>query len=196
VHLGALGRARGAFAMLDVLAALGDGTRLVTIGRFTDGSEAEFHARAAALGLSHRVEAHPWMEREAAIALAARCDVALVLFQPGVENHRLALPHKLFDAMLAGLPVIVPAFAEEVAAVVAEARCGIAVDVADPLRIAAAVRRLGDPALRAAMGEAGRAAAIGRFGWDGEAERLVALHRRLLAGRPAPGPVPRRIAAA
>ena len=41
-----------------------------------------------------------------------------LLFQAGEVNHRLALPHKLFDAMLAGLPVIAPDFATEVVAVV------------------------------------------------------------------------------
>jgi glycosyltransferase involved in cell wall biosynthesis len=141
VHLGALGRGRGAFTMLDTLALLPHGTRLVLVGRFTDGSEAAFRARAAVLGLADRVETHGWMERAAAVAIAARCDLALVLFQPGVENHRLALPHKLFDAMLAGLPVVVPDFAEEVAAVVREAGCGIATDVADPRRVAEGRRR-------------------------------------------------------
>jgi glycosyltransferase involved in cell wall biosynthesis len=184
VHLGALGRARGAFTMLDALALLPPGTRLVTIGRFTDGSEPAFRARAAELGLAGRLETHGWMEREAAVAAAACCDVALVLFQPGVENHRLALPHKLFDAMLAGLPVVVPAFAEEVATVVREAGCGVVTDVADPGRVAAAIATLSDPAIRAAMGARGRAAALGRFGWAAEAERLVALHRRLAAAAP------------
>jgi len=31
----------------------------------------------------------------------------------------------------------------------------------------------------AALGGAGRRAALGRFGWAGEAERLVGLYRRL-----------------
>jgi glycosyltransferase involved in cell wall biosynthesis len=182
VHLGALGRARGAFAMLEALALLPPETRLVLVGRFTDGSEAAFREGAAALGLGDRIEAHDWMPRAHALAVAAGCDVALVLFQPGVENHRLALPHKLFDAMLAGLPVVVPDIAEEVAAVVREAGCGLVVDAADPSGVAAAVATLADPARRAAMGARGREAALGRFGWAAEAARLVALHRQLAAG--------------
>ena len=106
-----------------------------------------------------------------------------MLFQPGEENHRLAPPHKLFDCMLAGLPVVAPAFADEVAAVVREAGCGLLVDSADPGAIAAAVASLADPSRRAAMGEAGRRAALGRFGWAGEAARLVELYRRLAPPR-------------
>ena len=81
--------------------------------------------------------------------------------------------------MLAGLPVVAPAFAEEVAAVVREAGCGVLVDSADPGAIATAVAALKEPERRAAMGEAGRRAASGRFGWAGEAARLVELYRRL-----------------
>jgi glycosyltransferase involved in cell wall biosynthesis len=102
-----------------------------------------------------------------------------ILLQPGEENHHLALPHKLFDCMLAGLPVIAPAFAEEVAAVMRESGCGVLVDSADPGAIAAAVAALGEPARRSALGEAGRRAAEGRFGWAAEAARLVQLYRRL-----------------
>jgi glycosyltransferase involved in cell wall biosynthesis len=41
------------------------------------------------------------------------------------------------------------------------------------------VARLGDPALRAEMGARGREAALTRFAWAAEAERLVALYRHL-----------------
>ncbi|WBV43176.1 glycosyltransferase [Pseudoroseomonas cervicalis] len=184
VHLGALGRARGAFTMLEALALCPEGTRLKLIGRFTDGSEAAFLARAASLGLAERIERLGWMPHEAALAEAAQGDLGLVLFQPGIENHRLALPHKLFDCMLAGLPVIAPDFATEVAEVVAEAGNGLLVDSADPAAIATAVAALADPARRQALAERGRAAAETRFGWAAEAARLVALYRRLA---PLPG---------
>jgi len=179
VHLGALGRTRGAMEMLDALALCPEGTRLSLVGRFTDGSGPDFAARAAALGLAGAVAQHGWMPHAEALAQAARADIGLVLFQPGVENHRLALPHKLFDCMLAGLPVIAPAFAEEVAAVIREAGCGLLVDTAAPAAIAAAVASLADPARRAGLGARGRAAALGRFGWAAEAERLVGLYDRL-----------------
>jgi glycosyltransferase involved in cell wall biosynthesis len=120
-----------------------------------------------------------WLPHEAALEAASRCDIALILFQPGAENHRLALPHKLFDAMLAGLPVIAPAAAEEVAAVIEDAACGALVDTADPGAIAAEVVRMADPVRRSALGRAGRRAALAQFSWAAEAARLVALYGRL-----------------
>jgi glycosyltransferase involved in cell wall biosynthesis len=186
LHLGALTRARGWAQMLAALALCPPETRLSLIGRFTDDSEAEFWARAEALGLMHRIQALGWLPHEAALAAAARCDIGLILFQPGAENHRLALPHKLFDVMLAGLPMIAPAEAEEVAAVIQAAGCGALVDTADPAAIAAEVQRLADPVRRSVLGQAGREAALARFAWAGEATRLVAIYGRLTGFMPRP----------
>ncbi len=184
-HSGALSRRRGWPEMLAALALSPPATRLRLIGRFTDGSEPAFLAQAAACGLAGRIEQLGWLEHATALARLAEADIALVLFQPGETNHTLALPHKLFDAMQVGLPVIAPSFAAEVAGIVGEAGCGVLVDTADPRAIAGAIRGLGDPARRAALGAAGRAAATARYGFGAEAARLVALYARLLG--PPPG---------
>jgi glycosyltransferase involved in cell wall biosynthesis len=184
LHLGAIGRARGWPALLASLALCPAETRLLIIGRFTDGSEVEFRAEADARGLTARIELAGWLPAEAALArAAAEADINLVLFQPGEENHRLALPHKLFDGMAIGLPVIAPQFATGVAEIIRDAGCGLLVDVTDPAAIAAAVAELTDPARRAALGEAGWQAARGAWGWPAEAARLVALYRDLLKPR-------------
>jgi len=180
-HLGALGRARGWPQMLDALALSPPATRLLLVGRFTDGSEDAFRARAATLGLADRIECTGWLPQHEALDRLREADIALVLFQRGEENHRLALPHKLFDAMAAGLPVIAPGFAEEVAAAVRDAGCGLLVETGDAAAIAQAVAALADPACRTALGAAGWRAARTRFAWDAEAARLVALHRDLAA---------------
>jgi glycosyltransferase involved in cell wall biosynthesis len=181
VHLGAIGRARGWPQLLAALALLPAPVRLLVLGRFTDGSEAAFRAEAARLGLGGRIELGGWLPADAALArAAAEGDVNLILFQPGEENHRLALPHKLFDGMAAALPVIAPDFAAGVAGIVRETGCGVLADVSSPHGIAAAVLALDEPARRQLMGDAGRAAALGAWGWPVEAARLVALYRELL----------------
>jgi glycosyltransferase involved in cell wall biosynthesis len=138
-----------------------------------------FHERAAALGVADRVAVTGWLPQAEALRRLRACDVALVLFQPGEENHRLALPHKLFDAMAAGVPVIAPAFAGEVAAVVRASGCGLLVDSGDAAAVAAGVAALAAPSRRAAMGLAGWRAARTDFAWEAEAARLVALYRSL-----------------
>ncbi|UPY37395.1 glycosyltransferase [Sediminicoccus sp. KRV36] len=181
LHLGAIGVARGWPVLLAALAQSPGDTRLLIIGRFTDGSEGAFRAAAAAMHLAPRIEIAGWMPAEAALArAAAEADINLVLFQPGEENHRLALPHKLFDGMALGLPVIAPDFAPGVAEIIRDSGCGLLVDVTDPAAIAVAVATLTDPARRAALGDAGWQAARGAWGWPAEAAKLVALYRELL----------------
>ncbi|WP_421991076.1 glycosyltransferase [Roseococcus sp.] len=182
LHLGAVGATRGWPQLLAAMALGPPETRLLVLGRFTDGSEPAFRAAAAQAGLAGRIELAGWMPAEAALARgAAEADVNLILFQPGEENHRLALPHKLFDGMAIGLPVIAPAFATGVASIVRSAGCGVLVEAADPSSIAAAIAALSDRAARVRLGEAGWRAARGEWGWPAEAQRLVALYRALLA---------------
>lgn len=181
VHLGALARSRGWPVMLEALSLMPEATRLLLLGRFTDGSEAAFRAEAARLRLAARIEVAGWLPAEEALRrAAAEADINLVLLQPGPENHRLALPHKVFDAMACGLPSIVPSFAEQLAPLVA---AGVAVSAAteDAASVAAAAAALADPALRARMGAAARAAAEGEWGWPRQAEALRALYAELLA---------------
>ena len=175
-----MGRSRGWPVLLEAMARLPAADRLRLIGRFTDGSEPDFAGpRRGPRPRPPGSSGWPGCRTPRRMARLAEADIALVLFQPGEENHRLALPHKLFDAMQAGLPVIAPAFAAEVAGIIRAAGCGVLVDSADPAAIAAAVERLRDPARRAALGAAGRQAAASRYGWAREAARLVALYRGL-----------------
>lgn len=193
LHLGAIGVARGWPVLLEALAQCPPTTRLLIIGRFTDGSEPAFRAAAATLELTDRIESCGWMPANSALALAAaEADINLILFQPGEENHRLALPHKLFDGMALGLPVIAPRFAEGVAEIVAESGCGVLVDVTDTGAIAAAIQALSDPSRRAALGAAAWHAARGVWGWPAEAAKLVALYEELMAEQPRKGMIPER----
>lgn len=74
-------------------------------------------------------------------------------------------PIKLYEAMAAGLPVIV-ADVPGAADTVREARCGLVVPVGDPGAIANAVRQLAtNPEHALAMGRRGQAAVIDRHTW-------------------------------
>jgi glycosyltransferase involved in cell wall biosynthesis len=187
IHVGYVSRLRGWPQMLAALARLPVPAQLHLVGTFNDGSQADFHVTAAQLGLAGRVRHDDWMAYPDMLAACARADIGLVLFQPGVQNHVFASPHKLFDYWLAGLPVIAPGFAIEVRQVVDGAGAGLLVDPSDPAAIAAAITALADPARRAALGAAGRRAVLQHFNWEAEAAKLVAMYAALL---PAPAPVP------
>lgn len=93
------------------------------------------------------------------------------LVHPSLEE---ACPMALVEAAAIGLPCIGGAHAGGVPWVLGHGAGGLLVDVADPARIAEAMVRLAaDPALRARLGEAGRALARRRFSVDAVAGRYL-----------------------
>lgn len=181
IHTGYTGRMRGWPHLLDALVRP-EAAPLVAvfIGEFNDGSEPEFWKRVASLGLGHRVTMDPWQPFEEAFARLLEADIGLILFQPGIQNHVYASPHKLFEYMMAGLPVVAPRFAVEVADIVNRYACGILVDTSKPAEIAAAMRRLADdPDLRRKMGGRGRKAVLEELNWEREVAELYSLYQRL-----------------
>ncbi len=101
--------------------------------------------------------------------------LVLVALAPGFENHRLALPNKLFHAVAAGVPVVATDLGE-LAAVVREHGIGTlyrAGDTDDLIR--AVTTAVADyPALRAAV-----TAAADALSWARDAEVLLDLYERL-----------------
>jgi glycosyltransferase involved in cell wall biosynthesis len=180
VHVGLMSRPRGWPQLLAAMARLSLPVRLHLIGTFNDGSQPDFVREAERLGLIGNIRHDAWMPYEAMMAACAAADIGLVLFQPGLRNHVFATPHKLFDYWLAGLPVIAPAFSVELRDYVTETGAGLLTDPADPEAITAAITRLADPALRRAMGEAGRDAVLRRYNWETEAATLLAMYAELL----------------
>jgi len=183
IHLGLISKLRGWPQLLEAMAMpQASRTELLVVGEFNDGSLEEFRARAQELDLSERVKIEEWMPFAQAYERICRSHVGLVLFQPGIQNHVFAMPHKMFDYMMAGLPIVVPEFAQEVAPIVQESECGFLVDSSSPLAIAQALAALADdPQLRRRMGERGRQAVFERYNWEAEAGKLVSMYRELEA---------------
>jgi glycosyltransferase involved in cell wall biosynthesis len=181
VHLGLINRVRGWPQLLEALARSRLASlRLHVIGTFSDGSREEFLQRAAALGLLERIDLEEWLPFGTAFERLLASDIGLVLFQPGRQNHVHALPHKIFDYMMAGLPVVAPSFAEEVAYIVRETECGLLVDPSNPDEIAEVLDQLArDASLRRRLGENGRRAVLEKYNWEAEAGRLIQMYDEL-----------------
>jgi glycosyltransferase involved in cell wall biosynthesis len=119
-----------------------------------------------------RIDNHGSLTRWEIVALLAQVRAGLVLFHPE-PNHVPAMPHKLFEYMGAGIPVIAsnfPAWRE----IVLENRCGILVDPLDPAAIAKAIEFILTHAQEAEqMGLRGRLAAKGKYNWQTEEQQLL-----------------------
>ena len=183
VHVGLISRVRGWPVLVEALASEAAArVHLTVIGEFNDGSQADFEARVAELGLRDRVRTLGWMAAADAFREVEQADIGLVMFQPGFRSHTDSLPHKLFDYMLAGLPVIVPDFGVEVANIVRDAGCGVLVDPSDSRAVANALGRLAaDAEERRRMGDNGRRSVLEKYNWEAEARRLVGMYAAFAA---------------
>jgi glycosyltransferase involved in cell wall biosynthesis len=180
IHIGLISRRRGWPQLLAAMACAEEAVEMTFVGECNDWSDWEFRAQVRKLGLEDRVVVEPWLPFEQAYQRVAESDVGIVAFQPGSYNHVHALPHKMFDYMVAGIPLVVPEFAVEVVRIVRDADCGLAVDTADPTSISRAFDRLArDPQERARLGENGRKAVLTRYNWQHEAAELEKMYRQL-----------------
>lgn len=183
IHQGIFGDIRGSYqlfeAMKQVAAEVPD-IRCIVLGRYAYGDETAYREAICGAGLEQNIvmmDAVPYEQVPAYIAVS---QVGLILFQPGLPNHTLAMPHKLFDYMRESKPVIAPAFSLEVSRIVREADCGILVDVTAPEAIAGAMLDLlRNPEKAVRLGQNGRRAVEEKYNWQQDERRLIEAINRL-----------------
>lgn len=179
---GLLGLAQGLDEVLDAVRALPEAVpgRLVLVG---DGPmRAHIAARIEAEGID-RVTLVPAQPRERVPALLACADVALVSLG---RTLRGAVPSKIYEAMAAGLPILLVA-GGEAAKRVSRAPCGITLDPGRAADLTAAWTRLAnEPELRQQLGRAGRQEAETRYSRAAVAAELDALLHQVIAPAPEP----------
>ena len=182
VSVGRLAPMKGFAVLLEALAEV-DGARLTLVG---DGPErAALEATARRLGLDGRVRFTGALGAGGVTDLLREADVfCLPSFAEGV-------PVVLMEAMAARLPVVATTIMG-IPELVADGVAGRLVPPGRAAPLASALRELvADPAARARMGAAGRAAIEAGFDVDCSAEQLA----RLLGGVPAPAARPRTLEA-
>jgi glycosyltransferase involved in cell wall biosynthesis len=186
LHQGAVAPGRGGETLLAALASL-PAAHLLFLGAegpYVERLGALAHERGVAARTHFLGPAPP----EALLSLTAQADVGVSLLEDSCENHRLALPNKLFEYLAAGLPVVVSDL-PEAARLVRARRIGWCADPADPESVAAALRaalaQRDDEGLRLRLE---RAAA--ELSWEREKRRLLDVYEGLSGA--AAGPPERR----
>ena len=134
-------------------------------------------------GRLHVVDAVPPAEL---LPWVASADVAVMPIQPSTLNHRLSTPNKLFEALAAGVPVVVSDFTEmrEIVLGNPDGPLGAVCRPADVSDVARAIREVVElPADEAgALRARCLRAAHERWNWETESARLVALYEELARG--------------
>lgn len=177
-HAGLMSRARCWPQMLDLLEAPGlEQATLEFVGIINDPDPDEIVREVTARGLERRVVFTGWVAREQMLARLRKADVGLLFLETGNTNHDRALPHKVFDYMAAGLPIIVPQHCEELVPIVEDHHCGVVVDIDDQRSINSAVLGLaGSAEVRQEMGRRGIAAVDAYYNWQSQVAGLLRAH--------------------
>jgi glycosyltransferase involved in cell wall biosynthesis len=129
-------------------------------------------------GLQHRVYFFGPIPNDELLYYTASADVGLCVIRGQSLSYRWSMPNKLFEYMMAGIPIVASDF-EEMGRVVREEEVGTVCDPDDPESIAAAVRAIVDDPEAEARFRAATRVAIGKYNWDEEEKKLLVLYRRL-----------------
>ncbi len=169
---------RGLEELLQAAALLAPGSAaIVIVGH--DAWGGHLHELHREMGLEGKVFLLPPVPSERLPEVTVSADAGLILFRNTCLNHYYSLPNKLYEYMMAGVPVIASGF-PEMRRVIEESRCGILLQDQDPRSIADAITEMtGSPLEMKKMGERGRAAALERYNWPVQAGRLQKLYESL-----------------
>ena len=160
---------------MEAATGFGDGV-FVLLG---DGPcEAALRQQAEDLGLAARVRFIPRVPFDQLHAYTCSADVGLCLIKGTGRSFYHSLPNKLFEYMMAGLPVVASDF-PEMQRVVAETGCGITVPPTDKGAVQQAIAGLLGDADRLARCRRASLTAAERYNWEAEAPRLLEAYQTL-----------------
>ena len=177
MYVGGLQPNRGIELSLRALALVPE-ARLRLIGPGAPEYRAELERLVRSLDLEERVEFVDPVPPDRLLAEVAGADAGLALIEPACLSYRLTLPNKLFEYVLAGVPVV-GSDLPMISSFVAEHGVGTTVDPEDVPAVARAVEQVLDPELNERYRRA-TAASAPTLDWSNEREILAGVYRDLL----------------
>jgi glycosyltransferase involved in cell wall biosynthesis len=178
---GRLVRKKGFEYLIDALARVPVDRGLLAVIAGAGDLDDELRGRAAAAGLNDRLRFLGNLGQDDVAAWLATADMVAVPSVRDDSGNVDGLPNIVLEALASGTPLITTA-AGGIGSVVEHGRTGVIVPERDPDALAAAISALAtDPAGRVRLGEAARAEASARFGWEFVAGRFEAAYDRALA---------------
>jgi glycosyltransferase involved in cell wall biosynthesis len=137
LHLGAVARDRGCEALVRAMAHLPE-AHLLFLGADDSAYASGLRELARVEGVGERTHFRPSVPVAQIRAYTRQASVGVSLLEDSCENHRLALPNKLFEYVAAGVPAVASDLPEMRAFLDREA-AGTTVDVSRPAEISAAL---------------------------------------------------------
>jgi len=137
-----------------------------------DNDGGNLFARIQKLKISEIIDMQAAIPMQEMPAILQTCDAGLIAY--GRELGTDSLPNRLFEYMAAGLAIIAPVYAREIAGIIDNEKCGILVDFENPSDIARAIVYLRqNPHLCREMGRRAREAFQKRHNWEAEVGPVI-----------------------
>lgn len=171
---------------LDILvraaAFLDNNIVIVMLGKGVEPTISEIKALILSEGLIDRVKILPPVPYHELLDWTASADIGLTLIPPdGTLNMRTCLPNKLFEYLMAGLPVLTSPM-DAVAPLVTSYDVGSVVHSLEPTNLGAAINAmLADSVRLARMRQNALQAAQQEFYWEKESTNLIKLYQDILS---------------
>ncbi len=161
---------------------LDPGIVIVMMGRAVETTRIQLEELIASKGVADRVKIIPAAPYEELLNWTASADIGLTIFKPGyTRSIRYCLPNKLFEYLMAGLPVVSSEL-DAIAELLKTYDVGQILPSLAPSDIGAAINSmLLDPVALARMHSNALATARQNFHWEKEKQIIVQLYDAIVA---------------
>jgi glycosyltransferase involved in cell wall biosynthesis len=164
---------RGLEEALLALSELPENIELHLQGRLPIDGGKELRKRISELNIENRVMFHPPYQPRDAINVAAIHTLGLCLERKGIRNHDLTVSNKMFDYMMAGLPVIASNL-PSLKNIIEKSNGGLLFEPGSYRDLSKQVTKLyNDPELLNTLGHNARAFALSSANWEIESQNFV-----------------------
>lgn len=170
---------RGLGIALEALRRLPDWHLAVLGPRLSQEDEKLRHAAEAA-GVADRIHLLDPVPPGDVVPAIADADASVCLIQDSTLSYRYSMPNKLFEAALAGVPVVASDF-PDMGGFVRRFGAGLTVDQTDAAAVAEALETLRADRARFVPRDAARAALEAECSWEAQEQALLGLYRTLAA---------------
>ena len=176
LHQGQIQKDRGCELLADAMREV-RGALLVFLGGGPLKPALRHHVEEA--GLTDRIHFLDPVAPDALLPVTASADVGITLLEDTCLNHRYALPNKLFEYLMAGLPVLASDL-PEMRAVVERFEVGLVVNPADRGALVKTLQAMVDNKEARARWSAHTPRVFETFSWEKASQHLTEIYRSLL----------------
>ncbi len=177
LHQGNIQKHRGCSLMVDAMTSV-EGAMLVFLGG--GPLKEELRRKADRRGLANKVRFIDPVPPAGLLSMTASADIGITLLEDTCLNHRLALPNKLFEYLMAGLPVLASNL-PEAGSLVNRFEVGMTVDPADTAALAETIQYMVDNTGARTRWAGNSRKVFSEFSWETASARFRSAYQNLLA---------------